>query len=276
MTDGTNPEAGAHRSEVVTSSLETTWPEPGVAVVTMQRPEVLNAVTVELAHQLTAAFRALAGTRRCRAIVLTGDGRAFCAGADLARASGKPHSAQEGSHSRQDDYVDVIRAMRSCPLPVIAAVNGVAVGFGMAMALAADVRVMAPSARFGVGAVRIGLSAGESGISWHLPRLIGMSRAMDLMLTGRLMGADEASACGLASVAEDTVATALATARAIAANSPDAVRLTKQVAWANLEASFATGLELENRTQALASTTNDFREAIAAFTEKRPPVFSGF
>lgn len=252
------------------NGMRLTWPEESIALVTLDRPEVRNAVAPRLADELCATFTKLGTTDACRAIILTGAGAAFCAGADLTRApSAEPGARQQVQIGAPDRYVNVIRAFRSCPVPIIAAVNGSAVGFGMALALAADVRLMSSSARFAVGAIKIGLSAGESGISWHLPRLIGMSRAMDLMLTGRIMESAEANACGLAALVDDLDAGSLATANAIAANSLPAVRMTKQLAWANLESSLSAALELENRTQSLASTTSEFRDAVRRFTEKR-------
>jgi enoyl-CoA hydratase len=162
---------------------------------------------------------------------------------------------------------------------VIAAVNGAAVGAGMAMALASDLRLCARSGRFGVGAVRIGLSGAEMGLSYHLPRIVGMSAAADLMLTGRIVESDEAFRIGMVSdiVDDDAlVPRSLERAQAIVANAPLGVRMTKRVMWANLDApDLATALELENRTQVLTSIDEDAAEARAAFLERRPPRFRG-
>jgi enoyl-CoA hydratase len=167
--------------------------------------------------------------------------------------------------------------MRLLPQPIIAAVNGPASGGGLALALASDVRVAAASARFDVAFVRVGLSGCDIGVSWLLPRLIGAGKAFELMLSGRTFDAAEAAAMGLLSrVVADGVAieAALETADSIAANSPFGVWMTKEVMWANLETgSLQAGIDLENRTQILALATGDMREAMAAFVEKRPPLF---
>jgi enoyl-CoA hydratase len=170
------------------------------------------------------------------------------------------------------------RTIRGLDQAVIAAVNGPAAGAGLGIALAADVRVAASSATFHIAAVKIGLSAGECGISYHLPRHIGTSRAFELMLTGRPIDAAEADRIGLVSrLVPDgqAVAEALDIADAITANSPFAIRQTKAVMWANLDNGFQNALDLENRTQILAVLTEDANEAMRAFTQKRPPVFTG-
>jgi enoyl-CoA hydratase len=169
--------------------------------------------------------------------------------------------------------------MRALRQPVIAAVNGPAAGGGLALALASDVRLAAPAARFGVAFVRIGLSGCDIGVSWLLPRLIGASRAFELMLTGRVVDAAEADRLGLVSrVVEDrpVVDAALDVADEILANSPTGVWMTKEVMWSQLEVgSLQAGIDLENRTQIMTSMTEDLREAVTAFVEKRPPRFGG-
>lgn len=168
-------------------------------------------------------------------------------------------------------------ACARCAPPIIAAVNGAASGGGLALALASDVRVAATSARFNVAFVRIGLSGCDIGVSWLLPRLVGASRAYELMLTGRFVDAEEALRIGLVlDVVPDgeVVERALVTADQIVANAPFGVQMTKEVMWSQLEVgSLAAGIDLENRTQLLASTTGDVQEAMAAFLEKRPPAY---
>jgi len=163
------------------------------------------------------------------------------------------------------------------PQPIISAVNGAASGGGLALALASDIRIASTSARFNVAFVRIGLSGCDIGVSWLLPRLIGASRAYELMLTGRFVDADEALRIGLVVrvVPDDALLDAADdTAEQILANSPFGVHMTKEVMWSQLEVgSLAAGIDLENRTQLLASTTEDMQEALAAFVEKRPPDF---
>ncbi len=164
--------------------------------------------------------------------------------------------------------------LRALPQPVIAAVNGAAAGGGLALALASDIRIASASARFNVAFVRLGISGCDIGVSWMLPRLIGASRAWELMLTGRIIDAAEADRIGLVLrvVPDDELLdAALETARPIVANSPWGIRMTKEVMWSQLEVpSLQAGIDLENRTQVLSSMTGDMREAVAAFLEKRP------
>jgi enoyl-CoA hydratase len=171
-----------------------------------------------------------------------------------------------------------VTRLRALSKPVIAAVNGPATGGGLALALACDVRVAAESARFNVAFIRVGLSGCDIGVSYLLPRLVGASRAFELMLTGRMIDAAEADRIGLVSkmVPDGKVLdAALDTAELIRANSPFGVWMTKEVMWDNLEASsLQAAIDLENRTQLLSSYTGDMREALAAFLEKRPPRFS--
>ncbi len=253
----------------------------GVAVVTLDRPRHLNAMNAALIAGLHEAFDALATDRSCRVIVLTGAGRAFCAGLDLkegatpAGAEGRGR-AQAGLMTQQS-IATLVPKMRSLPQPVIAAVNGAASGGGLALALASDIRVASASARMNVAFVRIGLSGCDIGVSWLLPRLIGASRAYELLLTGRFVDAAEALQIGLVvRVVPDgeVLDAAFETADLLIANSPFGVQMTKEVMWSQLEiGSMAAGIDLENRTQLLASTTGDMVEAMAAFLEKRPAVY---
>jgi len=257
------------------------WPREHVALMTLNRPAHLNALTQPMVEGIAATVRRLASASACRVVVMTGAGRGFCAGLDipdhLARTAGRVRGSGERLDN-QERFADMVRAVRSVQKPVIAAVNGPVAGAGFGLALSADIRLASPSARFHVAAIKIGLSAGECGISYHLPRYVGASRALEIMLTGRPIDAEEADRIGLVSrvVPEDELmAATLETADAIAANSPFAVRMTKQIAWTNLHATLDEALELENRTQILAITTKDSQEAMRAFTEKRPPVFTG-
>jgi len=256
-------------------------PAQGVALLTLNRPEKLNAMDAGLVSDLHAALDEVGGDRGCRAIVLTGAGRGFCAGLDLAGYGAAPDSEGRGpvgaAMATQQHIASLIPRLRSLHQPVIAAVNGPAAGGGLALALGSDVRIAGRSARFNVAFVRIGLSGCDIGVSWLLPRLIGASRAWELMLTGRVIDSDEADRLGLVTrVVPDgeVVDAAMETAALIAANSPWGVRMTKEVAWSQLEVgSLQAGIDLENRTQILSSFTEDMREAMAAFLEKRPPTF---
>ena len=256
-------------------------PAPGVALLTLNRPEKLNAMDVGLVSELHEALQEVGGDRTCRAIVLTGAGRGFCAGLDLAGYGAAPDSDGRGAvgagFATQQHIAALIPRLRSLHQPVIAAVNGAAAGGGLALALGSDIRIAARSARFNVAFVRIGLSGCDIGVSWMLPRLIGASRAWELMLTGRVFDSAEADHIGLVTrVVEDDALldSALETAALIAANSPWGVRMTKEVAWSQLEVgSLQAGIDLENRTQIMSSFTEDMREAMVAFLEKRSPDF---
>ena len=257
-------------------------PAEGVAVVRINRPQRLNALNSSAANGLRQAFDDLALDASVRVVILTGTGRGFCAGWDLTsgvhvEGGGAPGVADY--YALQEMFEGMIRRLRALDKVVIAAINGVAVGAGFGLTLAADIRVMARSASLHVGAVRIGLTAGECGISYHLPRLIGASRAFEVMLTGRPIGADEAERIGLvASVVDDAdvMPRALELAALVTRNSPFATKHTKRLMWANLDAgSLDAALELENRAQVLALMTQDFAEASKAFAEKRVPTFTG-
>jgi enoyl-CoA hydratase len=254
----------------------------GVAVLTLNRPESRNAMNAELIASLHEQLGSLRGDRSCRVIVLTGAGAGFCAGLDLKQGALPESAADLGAPdsglATQHSIAELVPRMRSMPQPIISAVNGAASGGGLALALASDIRIASSAARFNVAFVRIGLSGCDIGVSWLLPRLIGASRAYELMLTGRFVDAEEALRIGLVvRVVPDgeVLDAALESASMVLANSPFGVQMTKEVMWSQLEVgSLAAGIELENRTQLLASTSPDAREAMAAFLEKRPPDFS--
>jgi enoyl-CoA hydratase len=258
-------------------------PRPGVTQLNLNRPEKLNAMNVDLISELHAALDSVAADGACRAVVLTGEGRGFCAGLDLGGFGSAPGAADVGpvqaGFATQTHIASLIPKMRSLPVPVIAAVNGAAAGGGLALALGSDVRIAGASARFNVAFVRIGLSGCDIGVSWLLPRLIGASRAWELMLTGRIIDAAEADRIGLVVRVvpdEALLDAAYETAGLIVANSPWGVRMTKEVGWSQLEiGSLQAGIDMENRTQILSSFTDDAREAMSAFLEKRPADFQG-
>jgi enoyl-CoA hydratase len=254
---------------------------PGITLLTLNRPERLNAMTAELIGELHDALDAADGDRTCRAVVLTGAGRGFCAGLDL-NGYGSPAGTVEAGRvesgfATQKDIARLVPRLRAMSQPVIAAVNGAAAGGGLALALASDIRIAASSARFNVAFVRLGLSGCDIGVSWLLPRLLGASRAWELMLTGRIIDAAEADRIGLVLRVvpdERLLDEALEVAGLIAANSPWGVRMTKEVMWSQLEVgSLQAGIDLENRTQILSSFTGDMVEAVQAFLEKRSPSF---
>ncbi len=259
-----------------------TRPAAAIAIVTLNRPSRLNALTREMVAELNEVFDTLAADRACRAVIITGAGRGFCSGQDLGDANARNAKGGGGVMEKlhwQEQFAGMGRRLRAMRQVVIAAVNGPAVGAGMAIAMASDVRLITPSAKFLVAAVRIGLSGGESGLSYLLPRIIGVARAFDVLLTGRPIEAAEAERIGMCLRVvepEALLEEAVRYAETVLANSPYAVQHTKRLMWDNLDApSYAAALELENRAQILAAMTQDYKEATAAFMEKRPPRFTG-
>jgi enoyl-CoA hydratase len=252
---------------------------PGIATLTLSRPDRLNALSWEMVSELRAALAEIADDRAIRVVVLTGEGRGFCAGIDIKQpdAVGSGDGDPIAVYHRQEAVADLAIALRELPQPVVAAVNGAAAGGGMALALAADVRVCSTAARFNVAFVKIGLSGCDVGVSYLLPRIVGLGIASELMLTGRLVEAEEATRIGLANrVVEpaELLHSANELADQIAANSPFGVWMTKQVLGRNVDAgSLRSAIELENRTQVLATRTDDMKEALSAFVEKRPARF---
>lgn len=252
----------------------------GITTVWLDRTDSLNALTIEMVRELRAVLTALGRDTDCRVIILAGRGRSFCAGLDLkAIADTGAGPGAIGRMALQETFADAIPQFRRLPQPVIAAVQGAAAGVGFALALASDIRLAAPSAKFMIGAVRIGLTAGECGISYHLPRLIGAGRAFEIMLTGRSVDASEALSSGLVSQLAPEAElhqVAFATAERIIENSPYSIKHTKQLMWTNLDAgSLEQALMLENHAQTVAMLTEDFAEATQAFGEKRMPRFMG-
>lgn len=250
-------------------------PEPGVAVLRLNRPQRSNAMDMDAVLQLHQAIESVSSDDTVRVVVLTGRGNAFCAGLDLKAMldeQGQLRPSAAGGYDLQERYEGTIRRLRASNKTVIAAVNGAAVGFGFALALAADIRIAATVASFHVGAVRIGLTAGECGISYHLPRMVGASRAFEIMLTGRPVKAAEAERIGLvARVVEPSLLLSyvLDCARQVLANSPFSTRHTKRIMWANLDAgSLEAAVELENRAQVLGLQNADFAEAARAFVRR--------
>jgi enoyl-CoA hydratase/carnithine racemase len=253
-------------------------PVAGVALVTLNRPDRLNAMTNEMFEELEAVALELRNRVDIRAVILTGAGRAFCAGFDLADADGLASLSPMGMLRQQETAARSLSAIRALPQPVIAAVNGAAAGGGLALTLAACIRLGSPRARFNGAFVRIGLSAGDLGTSWHLTRLVGSGRAAEIAYTGRFVEAEEAERIGLINriVPEDALLDeALRLAGAIAANSPGGVQRSKRALQASQEISYAAAIELENRGQALLSQGEDMPEALAAFKEGRAPDFTG-
>lgn len=261
------------------ADIEITRPRPGITQVTMNRPSKLNAMTSEMVEALHGALDSIAADRECRVVVLTGAGRGFCAGLDLNGYGEAPGFAWHGRVERgfavQKHIASLIPRLRSLPQPVIAAVNGPAAGGGFALVLGSDVRLAASTATFNAAFIRIGLSACDIGTSWLLPRLIGAARAQELMLTGRIIGAEEAARIGLVieTLPDDALMeAAFAKAEEIMLNSPIGVALTKEGMWSALEIpGLQAAIDLENRQQIMASFSGDAAETRAARAEKRVP-----
>ena len=264
------------------ANVEISQPADGVTQLTLNRPEKLNALTYDLVSELHAALDAVDRDHGCRVVILTGAGRGFCAGLDLngfgtrarhRRRSAAPSRASPcSSTSPRSSPACATPASRSSPRSTAPApAAGSPSPWPPTSASAAE------SARFGTAFVRLGLSGCDIGVSWLLPRLIGASRAWELLLTGRVFDAAEADKLGLVTqcVADDAVlATALEHAERIKANSPFGVWMTKEVMWSNLETgSLQSGIDLENRTQILASLTEDSRRAMSGFLSRQPIAF---
>ena len=257
-------------------------PSPAIRVLTLDRDEARNAMNAELCAALHEALDRVAADRSCRAVVLTGAGRAFCVGLDLGGYGAAP--GNDGTDPARDMLANqehmsrLILKQRQTPQPVIAAVNGAAAGFGLALALGSDIRYAAPEAVFRAVFLNVGVSNCDMGTSWLLPRLIGASRAHELMLTGRRVGAEEAARIGLVAEVVDADALlgrALEAAEQIAAWSPWGIRLTKQGMWSALEIpSEQAAIEYEDRQQIMAVHGKAPAEAVSAFLEKRPAEFA--
>ena len=248
----------------------------GIAVLTLAQPDRLNAYSLAMVEELHAAFDALERDLGSRVLILTGAGRAFCAGIDLKEdldAWPERLGKVQARYRMQKRLASMVVRLREIPQPVIAAVHGPAVGGGLALAAAADVRLADPTARFGAAFIRLGLSGGDDGSTWLLPRIVSPSVAAELLYTGRLIGAEEAQRIGLVSRVTEPgghVEAARALAREIMANSPFGVRMTKELLNYSLDApALRHAIELENRTQALCLMTEDFQEGTRAFAERR-------
>lgn len=257
-------------------------PRPHVSLVTLDRPERMNAMSFETIGPLYDAFEQVAADNDTWAVVLTGAGRGFCAGLDL-EDHGMPPGCEGLPMSRiairaMEFMSHIVPAMRVVPQPIIAAVNGPAYGGGMCLMLGADIRIAGASARFRSAGITNGLTGTELGVSWLLPRLIGAAHAWDVILTGREVGAEEAERLGMVSRVvpdEALVGAALDVAEQICGWSPHGVSMTKTVLWSALETgSLEAAIDHENRNQLLVRlTTQNLQEAITARRHKRPPRF---
>jgi 2-(1,2-epoxy-1,2-dihydrophenyl)acetyl-CoA isomerase len=249
-----------------------------VATVTLNRPEVMNAVDHPMRKNLFAAFDELARAADIRAVVLTGAGKSFCAGSDLKSAAANPDTGvRRTARTLLHDFQPLIECISRMDKPVIAAVNGAALGVGMSLALACDLMVVADTAYLKSPFVGIGLIP-DGGAAWFLTRRIGYAKTLEVLTEGEKLTAARCLELGLANrmVAADTLASsAAAWAAQLAEKAPIAMALTKRVARLSMSVGLSEALTLEAELQTLCASTEDAREAIAAFAEKRTPTFRG-
>jgi enoyl-CoA hydratase len=257
-------------------------PRPHVSVITMNRPERMNAMSFDTVQPLYDALAQVGADNDTWVVVLTGAGRGFCAGLDL-EDHGMPPGCEGLPMSRiairaMEYMSNLVPAIRAIPQPVIAAVNGAAYGGGMCLVCGADIRLAGTSAMFRSAGITNGLTGTELGVSWLLPRLIGAARAWEVILSGREIAADEAERLGIVSRVypdAELLPAALALADQLAGYSPHGLAMTKKVLWSNLEGgSLEAAIDLENRNQLLVRlTTQNLQEAIQARKQQRPARF---
>lgn len=251
----------------------------GVCVITLDRPQVLNACNDAMTRELNEAVKAASRDDAVRCLVITGAGRAFCSGQDLADLQDKYRSGDVpvlGERLRTD-YNPLIRRLAELDKPVIAAVNGVAAGAGCSLALAADLRVASDKASFIEVFINVGLVP-DSGSTWFLPKLVGLAKAMEMCCTGEKIGAEEALRLGIVSKVvphEELMTATMELARKLAAAPTRAVGLTKRLLYAAAANDLPAQLEAEAYAQETAGRTRDHREGVLAFLEKRKAAFEG-
>jgi len=252
--------------------------EAGVATLTLHRPDRLNSFTVAMHEEIQAALAHVRGDRAVRCLVLTGAGRGFCAGQDLSdRAVAPGQSANDLGMSIEKFYIPLVTALRKLPLPVIAAVNGVAAGAGANIALACDLVIAARSASFIQSFAKIGLVP-DSGGTWLLPKLVGNARALGLALLGEKLSAEQAQAWGLIWQCVDDaelLPTARKLALQLAAGPTRGLARTKEAIYAAATQTFEQSLDMERLFQRELGQSRDYAEGVAAFLEKRGAKFSG-
>lgn len=248
----------------MTETLIVDRPQPGVVVLQLNRPKQLNAINEVMRDELVHTLAEIGSDAAANVVVLTGNGRGFCSGIDVRNFAAQTLEASAPAIERmrfQEAMAALPQALRELPQPVIAAVNGPCVGAGFALCLASDIRICSTAATFGNGAILLGLSGAEMGMSYHLPRIVGTSVAADWMMTGRTVSAAEADRRGLVSelVEPDALdSRALELACAIAELPPFGTQLTKRALQVNTDAAgLGAALELENRNQVLSHATDE-------------------
>ena len=250
-----------------------------VATITLNRPETLNALTPSMRKNFAAALELAENDDSVRVIVITGAGKGFCSGGDVKAMN---EARKSGKASVLDDRIDPIRdrivlALRDSTKPVIAAVNGAAAGAGMNIALACDIRIASDTAKFGETFAKRGLHPDWGG-TYFLPRIVGMAKACELIWSGKMIQASEALELGIVSqleTPEALMATTLEMASSFAAGPPIAIRMAKRAMYRSMDTTLREALEFETYAQNTCSDTQDAKEGIAAFVEKREPVFTG-
>jgi enoyl-CoA hydratase/carnithine racemase len=264
------------------AAVELTSADTGVLQIMLRRPEALNALNYPMVRDFLAVLDEVESCSDLRAVILTGAGRAFCAGFDL-RGYGDDQRVTEqgqirGLLTRQEEIAGIPVRLHQLPVPVIAAVNGAAAGAGLSLAAASDIRIAAQGAIFSCAFLRAGFTGCDLGSSWLLPRIIGTGRAHELILTARRFDAAEALAIGLLTSVvppESLLESALASADLIKQHPPLSVALTKRGMWVATETpSLAASVEFENRQQVLSALTEDQPEAALSFLEKRAPRYA--
>ena len=251
--------------------------DDGVAVLTLDNPDQRNAMSDAMTASWVAAVDELAGDRDVRAVVVTGAGSAFCSGGNTGWIASEPDATVDELRTRMVAFYRAWLSIRRLEVPTIAAVNGPAIGAGLCVALACDIRYAARGARLGAPFVTLGMHAGMAA-TYLLPNVVGEAHARDLLLTGRLVDADEALRLGLVSrvlEADGFLDEVLATAAGVAATAPVATRLTTVALRDGGHADFETALQWEGLAQPVTLATSDLQEGIAAAREKRPPRFTG-
>ncbi|MBN2223482.1 MAG: enoyl-CoA hydratase/isomerase family protein [Deltaproteobacteria bacterium] len=252
-----------------------TRPEPGLMLITLNRPDSLNAIGPDMLDEFDNLFRLLNEDESIKVVIITGAGRGFCAGADLMAAVTHEKTDHFKDPERfiklvQERYGSIIQGFRKIPQPVIAAVNGPAAGGGFCIALAADVRIAAPEALFVASFINIGLSGGELGSSYLLPRLIGLSAAADILYSGRKVRADEAEKIGLVKKVvpvDKLMEAAVEIAKPMLAKSGAALKFTKRALDQNIDApSLEVAMNFENRNQTIMVFSGTFFEMVKNFT----------
>jgi enoyl-CoA hydratase/carnithine racemase len=252
-------------------------PSDGVALLVLDNPDMRNAMSDEMTTSWVAAIDELAADRSVRAVVVTGEGSAFCSGGNTGWIASEPDATVDYLRTRMIGFYRAWLAIRKLEVPTIAAVNGPAIGAGLCLALACDIRYAATGAKLGAPFVRLGMHAGMAG-TYLLPNVVGEAHARDLLLTGRVVEADEALRLGLVSrvIAPDAFRDeVLATAAQIAANAPIASRLTKLALADGGHRDFEACVQWEAMAQPITLATEDLQEGIRASHEKRAPVFTG-